>query len=145
MKVLIPFALLPLGALAAGACLDVGEPALVEEPITAVVPSGPLSFAAHVQPILEDHGCPGCHVAGGGSGGLDATSLEGLLAGGDSGAVLTPCDPEGSYLYRRVRDGEMPQIGALLDEIEVATIAKWIAQGATATFIEGTCDDPPLD
>ncbi|MCC6621260.1 MAG: hypothetical protein IT385_08395 [Deltaproteobacteria bacterium] len=129
--------------LPATGCLDVGDPALVTEPEDDGVPSGPLSFGTHIAPILS--ACPGCHVAGGGSGGLDGTSAEGFLAGGDSGPAVVPCDPEGSYMYRRVRDGEMPQVGDRLTTIEVATIRRWILQGGQATFVAGTCPNPPLD
>lgn len=133
-----------LGSFAVG-CLDVGDPALVTEaePLEDGVPSGPLAFATHIAPIL--HACPGCHVAGGGSGGLDGTSAEGFLAGGDSGPAVVPCDPDGSYMYRRVRDGEMPQVGDRLTPVQVATIRRWIAQGGQATFVPGRCQDPPMD
>jgi len=145
LRCCIALAAIGMGLVGASGCLDVGDPALVTEaePLDDGVPSGPLSFATHIAPILD--ACPGCHVAGGGSGGLDATSAAGLLEGGGSGPAVVPCDPEGSYMYRRVRDGEMPLVGDRLTAVEVATIRRWIEQGGQATFVAGTCPNPPLD
>lgn len=128
------------------ACLDVGDPALVQEPLEDAVPSGELSFATHVAPILARRGCPDCHTAGGdGEGHLDSTSATGFLEGGDSGPAIIACDHENSYMWKRVRDCEMPQTGDCLNAIEIATIAKWIDQGGQATYTAGACENPPLD
>lgn len=128
----------------AAACTEVGDPALViERPLE--VPSGPLSFSEHIEPILQDMGCIGCHGSGGGFGGLDATSAATLREGGDSGVAVIACDSAASWLWQRVRDCEMPASGGCLDDLEVATIARWIDQGAQDTFTPGTCSNPPLD
>jgi hypothetical protein len=125
-------------------CTEVGDPALViETPFE--VPAGPLSFAEHIEPILLDGGCQGCHASGGGFGGLDATSAAALRAGGDTGPAVVPCDSAGSYLWQRVRDCEMPATGACLDDAEVAAIARWIDQGAQDEFDASICPDAPLE
>lgn len=129
--------------LAAG-CIEVGDPALmVEEPLEG--PSGPLTFAAHIEPILRDNGCIGCHGSGGGFGGLDVTTPDAILEGGDRGPAIVPCDADQSLLWQRVRDREMPALGRHLDAVELDTIARWIDQGGRAVFEAGVCPDPPLD
>lgn len=131
-------------ALSATGCTVAGDPALVIE--TAFeAPTGPLSYAEHIEPIMRNGGCQGCHGSGGGFGGLDATNAAALRAGGDTGAAVIPCDSEGSYLWQLVRDCEMPTSGACLDDAEVATIARWIDQGAHDVFDAGICPDAPLD
>lgn len=128
------------------ACTDIGDPALMEAELE--VPSGPLSFEAHIKPILLDAGCLGCHFAGGGSGGLDASTPEGLKRGGASGrAAVVECDHRRSYMWERVRWCEMPFPGFpnCLDDLDVATIARWIDQGGRETYVEGLCPDAPLD
>lgn len=144
MRSLLPIlATLPL-AIASTACTEVGDPALViEQPLE--VPSGPLTFAEHIEPILQDNGCIGCHGSGGGFGGLDVTTANAILEGGDGGPAIVPCDASSSWLWQRVRDCEMPASGGCLDDIEVDTIARWIDQGGRATFEAGVCPDPPLD
>lgn len=126
------------------ACTEVGDPALViEHPLE--VPSGPLSFARHIEPIFQDNGCIGCHGSGGGFGGLDVTTAAAVLEGGDGGPAIVPCDASASWLWQRVRDCEMPATGGCLDDIEVDTIARWIDQGGRDAFEVGVCPDPPLD
>jgi len=48
--------------------------------------------------------CLTCHSANKPAGGLDLTTREALLAGGESGAALEPGNPDGSYLIERRRD-----------------------------------------
>lgn len=78
--------------------------------------------------------CLECHGASDPSGGLDLSRAEGLLAGGDSGAVVAPGDPAASPLLARVIAGEMPPAknGAArkLPAAEIATLKEWIAAGA---------------
>jgi hypothetical protein len=52
--------------------------------------------------------CLECHGATDPSGGLDLSRVDGLRAGGDSGAVVVPADPAASLLLSRVIAGEMP-------------------------------------
>jgi len=132
---------------AVGACLDVGDPYLTSDELA--VPTGPLSYDEHIKPILLEAGCLGCHFAGGGgSGGLDASSPEGLQRGGESGrAAVVPCEHKGSYMWERVRWCEMPFPGYpnCLDTLDVAIIARWIDQGGQATYEAGLCPDAPLE
>lgn len=136
-----------LGALQVAllACTDIGDPALMDE---VRAPSGALSFEHHIRPILLEHGCLGCHPAGGGQGGLDLSSPEAMKRGGASGQpAVVECEHARSWLWHRVRRCEMPATGYpdCLDGLAVATIARWIDQGARATFEPGACPDAPLD
>ena len=92
------------------------------------------AFEREVAPVLLSR-CVECHHAGEPSGGLDLTTREGLLAGGESGTVVEPGDAEGSYLLARVVDGEMPPpeqgkprpLGAS----EADRLRRWIEAGAS--------------
>jgi len=137
------------GLLALAGCTEIGDPRLMTEAIEVdpeeLVPDGPLSFAEHIQPILSEAGCFGCHGAGGGTAGLDTTSAAGLLTGGGQGPAIVPCDHTASLMWRRVDRGEMPAVGPALDDVEVLTIARWIDQGGQATYQPGLCPNAPLE
>ena len=79
------------------------------------------------------HRCAGCHGAGSTEGGLDLSTREKLLAGGDRGAALVPGDGAGSLLYRlaaRLEEPHMPEEGAALAADELARLREWIDRGA---------------
>ena len=61
--------------------------------------------------------------------GLDLSSREGALLGGNSGPALEPGEPGQSLLYEKVRSGEMPPNGPL-SKAEVDLVRHWIDQGA---------------
>jgi len=92
-------------------------------------------FRGSVEPILVKR-CLECHSEGK-KGGLDLRSRESALAGGESGAVIKPGEPDKSMLYRYVRAGEMPPKEALPPE-EVEALRQWIADGAW--YPEGALD-----
>ena len=78
--------------------------------------------------------CLECHGASDPSGGLDLSRAEGLLAGGDSGAVIMPGNPAASPLLARVLAGEMPPpkngVDQQLTAAEIDGLQEWIAAGA---------------
>ena len=89
-----------------------------------------LTFEKHILPIFKTY-CFDCHGSQNElKGGLDLRLRRFLVNGGDSGPVIQPGDPDGSYLFRRVRDGEMPPRNHKLSRAEVATVSQWIAAGA---------------
>src|SRR5579871_3659949 len=61
-------------------------------------PSREPVFKTDVRPIFEKH-CFRCHDAKGKKGGLDLSTSEGVLAGGESGPVIVPRQPTASRLY----------------------------------------------
>jgi len=91
-------------------------------------------FATEVRPLLVEH-CMGCHGSGAfAAGGLDLTSMSGLLAGGERGPALVVGDPEASLLYQAVsgiHDSlRMPLDREPLDDEQLESLRVWIEQGA---------------
>lgn len=93
----------------------------------------PVDFRREVQPILRKR-CVACHNQRNRRGGLSLDSADAAGAGGESGAVIVPGDPESSYLLDLVTpsDGaaEMPKGESPLKAEEIAVIRRWIAGGA---------------
>ena len=91
-------------------------------------------FETHIRPVLVEH-CYGCHSTGANSvkGGLLLDTKAGLAAGGGTGPVVKPGDPENSTLYLALKyEGEvadMPPKGKLPLET-IARFRQWIADGA---------------
>ncbi|MEX0611964.1 MAG: DUF1553 domain-containing protein [Pirellulales bacterium] len=93
-------------------------------------PGSTPTFEVDIRPILRAH-CFDCHGATEEKqGGLDLRLVRFQLAGGDSGPVIAPGDPEASYLLTRIQAGEMPPDGAKVTPKEIETIERWIAGGA---------------
>ncbi|MCP5118805.1 MAG: DUF1549 domain-containing protein, partial [bacterium] len=88
-------------------------------------------FEMMVRPVLANN-CYTCHTQSK-MGGLDLTSRESLLRGGNSGPAIRPGDPENSLLVQVVNLTHerltMPPSGKLPDaKIEVLT--EWVRSGA---------------
>ncbi len=101
--------------------------------INAADRAGTDFFENFVRPVLAEQ-CYACHSSqiSVPQAGLRVDSLEGLLAGGNSGPALEPGDPEASLLVRVLRHTDrvrMPPTGRLADT-EVDRIATWIQMGA---------------
>ena len=73
--------------------------------------------------------CLECHSGLEPKGELDLTARDLALAGGESGVVLVPGEPDESLLWDYVRDGEMPPKRPLPEE-ERELLRRWIASGA---------------
>jgi hypothetical protein len=81
--------------------------------------------------VLLARNCLECHNAWDHKGGLDLTRRDRALAGGDSGRVLKPADPDHSLLLERVAAAEMPPKGrAKLSKQDHALLRRWVAEGA---------------
>lgn len=94
-------------------------------------PPPPVSYSREVAPILAMR-CSGCH---GDAGGLSTRSHAELIAGGNSGRVVIPGDPERSLLMHFIdgRRGEarrMPMGGRPLRADQIQAIRRWIDEGA---------------
>ena len=88
-------------------------------------------FERKVRPLLVQH-CFSCHARGQKKGGLSLANREGLLAGGENGAVVSLEKPAESSLIAAVEqrgDVQMPPNGMLSKE-EIAVLRKWIELGA---------------
>ena len=88
-----------------------------------------VDYKSQIEPIFYDK-CSGCHTSGGSSGGLDLTSYNTLMSGGNSGASIVAGDNQNSLLWKRINDGSMPP--SLNDVIpsNVELVKKWINEGA---------------
>jgi hypothetical protein len=90
-------------------------------------------FEKNIRPVLADN-CYRCHsTTGKQRGDLILDTKEGLLKGGENGAVIVPGHPEKSRLYQAIlfTDAKlkMPKDGKLTRQ-QIDDIGKWIAMGA---------------
>ena len=93
----------------------------------------PIDYATQVKPILARH-CAACHGVKKQQVGLRIDSARGMLDGGDSGPAIVPGEAAKSLLFQAVTGTEgasqMPPDGSKLSDEEIATIRKWINDGA---------------
>ena len=85
--------------------------------------------------LLEAH-CVKCHGGEKTKGGLDLTTREALLRGGESGAAVVPGKPDASLLIRQVRHEEephMPHKEAKLPDAAIAQLVEWVRAGVPYT------------
>jgi hypothetical protein len=111
----------------AGAQEDAGQAADTNAPPPADVEF----FEKQVRPLLAEH-CHQCHGPDEQKGGLRLDSRRAVLAGGDTGPVVSPGKPDDSLLVDAVGYGDlyqMPPSGKLPDAA-IATLRKWVEMGA---------------
>jgi WD40 repeat protein len=112
-----------------------------------------ISFARQVRPILQQH-CYGCHQPAAAKGGLDMTSRERMLRGGESEEpAVVPGRPDDGTLIAMItpaKNGraEMPKDKPALAAKQIAILRAWIQQGAEidATdqdIVTYSTDNPP--
>ena len=90
------------------------------------------SFAKDVIPILAAN-CSGCHASNVKMGSLDLDSFDGLMKGGNEGAVVVPGKSGDSRLFLMIAGQAapaMPLNGKQLAKGEVDIIRRWIDGGA---------------
>ena len=92
------------------------------------------SFTEDVAPILTAS-CVQCH--GGEVDGvivkevsLDLTTYEGVMAGSEFGTVVEAGNPNDSYLFVMVQEGDMPFESDPLPPEQIEILRRWIAGGA---------------
>ncbi|RKU29469.1 hypothetical protein C6497_06055 [Candidatus Poribacteria bacterium] len=92
------------------------------------VPDPKMTFEQNVQPILtEKCALSGCHVDGGKDAhGVDLTSYETFIAGGDHGPIFVPGNADASEIVEEIVSGNMPKGGDQLPYMEIRTIKDWI-------------------
>lgn len=87
-------------------------------------------FESHVRPVLKDK-CGKCHRQTVQKGGLDLSTLSGLLSGGESAEPLVADSLDESLLWNMIDGGDMPPEGEpKLTDHERQLIRKWIETGA---------------
>ena len=89
-----------------------------------------------ILPIFQIR-CVACHGKRKQEGGLDLRTVAGRLKGGKSGPAITPGDPDGSLLVKKILSGAMPPPELQLEysvrpmtEGELDKVKRWIAEGA---------------
>lgn len=98
----------------------------------AVADAPKITYEEHVRPIFREH-CFACHNQGKATNDLALDSYERVRKGGASGEVVTPGDPDDSYLYGLVTHKEQPHMppgGDKLPAAKLETLRQWIAAGA---------------
>ncbi len=105
----------------------------------------PVDFQRDVAPILKRE-CLSCHNDRDHRGGLSLQSADSAKKGGESGEVIVPGDVDSSYLLDLLipTDGvaEMPKGEPPLKTAEVATLRRWIKEGAA--WPKGVVLNPPV-
>jgi hypothetical protein len=88
-------------------------------------------FAEKIAPVLRQR-CVVCHNDQKLRGGLDLTTRDGLLKGGEAGPAVIAGKADKSRLIEMVSgvSAKMPKQGAKLTAEEVADLKKWIDEGA---------------
>jgi mono/diheme cytochrome c family protein len=93
---------------------------------------GPRFYEQRILPVLEKQ-CLMCHRGEARKGGLDMTSREALLKGGDNGPAIQPGKAKDSLLYKLVAHEQEPTMPYRMDRLPketVALFAEWIDAGA---------------
>ncbi|MCA9053603.1 MAG: DUF1549 domain-containing protein, partial [Planctomycetaceae bacterium] len=92
-----------------------------------------VDYLREIRPLLEEH-CYECHGSETREAGLRLDRKRPALAGGDSGAVIIPGEPDESLLLSLVRgeddDRSMPPTGETLSADQIELLERWIADGA---------------
>jgi len=110
------------------------QPAAQPAPGEAVDPAGVEFFEKQIRPVLAEH-CFGCHSVRAIKirGGLLLDSRQGVVKGGEGGAVVVAGKPEQSRLIEAIRwtdpDFQMPPKKKLSPE-QIEKFEQWIKQGA---------------
>ena len=93
-----------------------------------------VDYVQDVVPILRAH-CVACHTVDEAEGGLVMESHAALMRGGASGLAVTAGEANSSRMILRIsgkRQPRMPPEGEKpLNEIQIATLAQWVEQGAS--------------
>ena len=108
--------------------------ALLQIALLAQSPATPAEklYSDYVQPVFQKS-CLPCHSPQTKSAGLDLSTREGLLRGGEHGPAVVPGDPKASLIYKLVAheaDPHMPLKADKLPQESIDRIAEWIKAGA---------------
>lgn len=89
---------------------------------------GGISFVKQVAPILNSR-CGNCHVRNA-RGMFSMSTYENLMKGPPAGKVVFGGNVDGSDLIVKVKDREMPPNGAGIPDADLATLTRWVEEGA---------------
>lgn len=88
-----------------------------------------VNFNDHISPIFRN-ACTNCHNPDKKKAGLDLTTYQGTMAGGESGPAIKPGNGDGSLLYKlsaHIDEPKMPPKGDKMSEAELKLLKDWIA------------------
>ena len=109
--------------------------------VTALTPEHTEFFERKIRPVLVEH-CYECHSSGAKKikGGLVLDSRAGVQKGGDTGAAITPGDPEASLLIQAIRhtDPDLAMPKKKLPASVIADLEAWVKMGAPDPRTEDT-------
>jgi len=109
--------------------------------VTALTPEHMEFFERKIRPVFVEH-CYECHSAGAKKikGGLVLDSRAGVIKGGDTGAAITPGDPEASLLIQAIRhtDAELAMPKKKLPAQVISDLELWVRMGAPDPRTEDT-------
>ena len=109
--------------------------------VTALTAEHMEFFERKVRPVLVEH-CYECHSAGAKKikGGLVLDSRAGVIKGGDTGAAMTPGDPEASLLIQAIRhtDAALAMPKKKLPAQAIYDLELWVRMGAPDPRTEDT-------
>lgn len=78
--------------------------------------------------------CIGCHGSGKPADGIDLSSYDSVMKGGEGGPIVVPGDPQKSLLVQALRGlngvKRMPLNGQPLPEAQIKEVEDWIKAGA---------------
>ena len=99
-----------------------------------------VDYNSEIQPIFNSR-CTNCHSGSDAEEGLNLSSYNNVMNGGDSGDVVIPYDHANSLLWQYINSGYMPPGNNDLTDDQVNLIVQWIDEGA---FPEAPNCDPDL-
>ncbi|MCL6259580.1 PSD1 and planctomycete cytochrome C domain-containing protein [Aquiflexum sp. TKW24L] len=108
--------------------------AAYESGASGLSPEKEMQLIGEVRTVLA-HNCYKCHSGAKTEGELRLDEREFVFQGGESGAVISPGNPDESELFRRIslpknHKDAMPSKGKHLSKEEIDLIGFWIAKGA---------------
>src|ERR1700675_2909449 len=102
-------------------------------------------FEKKIRPVLVNN-CQACHNPKLKTAGLDLTSAEGFVQGGQSGPVVVEGKPEASRLIKVVGYSDtlkMPPAAKLKEE-EIADLGAWVKMGAVWPGVAAVATAPTV-
>lgn len=114
-----------------GSVKNSGKPAAAEKAASGGSASGHIVYA-DVENIFRNN-CTKCHAGSNPPEGLDLTSYQNVMAGGQHGPAVIAGKPEKSELIKRVKglsEPQMPLGAPALSDSDIRSLEKWIRIGA---------------
>lgn len=88
---------------------------------------------SEVQALLSQR-CVGCHGQSNPKEGINLTSYDSIMKGGEHGPIVVANDPENSVIVQVLRGShgkkQMPLNAAPLDDADIKKVEAWISAGA---------------